>query len=106
MLLLYLEIFVQKGLKIAAYICIGLVSLFWLGSITTTLRLCQPIAKTWNPALPGTCGDVVTAELAAASINFVLDIVIVCLPLPVVWDLHMPVQRKLGVSAVLALGLR
>lgn len=44
--------------------------------------------------------------MAAAAINMVLDVVIVLLPLPIVWRLQMPTQRKLGITVTFALGLR
>jgi len=101
-----MELFVQKSFRIAAYICLGIVAAFWVAALTTSLTLCKPIALQWDKTLNGTCGNIGTAELAVAAINMVLDVVIVCLPLPVIWKLQMPVQKKIGVTAVFALGLR
>lgn len=72
----------------------------------TTLTLCRPINFSWNKTIPGTCGDLAKAEMAAAAINMVLDVVIVLLPLPVVWGLQMSKQKKIGITATFALGLR
>jgi hypothetical protein len=56
--------------------------------------------------ISGTCGDIATAEMAAAAFNLVLDVVIVLLPLPIVWKLQMPMQKKTGIMVTFALGLR
>ena len=82
-----------------------IVGLFYVGSITTTLRLCQPVKFNWDRTVSGSCGNLGTAEMAAAAINMVLDVLIVLLPLPVVWKLQMPTQKKLAVTVTFALGL-
>jgi len=66
----------------------------------------SPTQLQLEPKVPGSCGDLETAEIAAAAINMVLDVVIVLLPLPIVWKLQMPTQRKIGITITFALGLR
>lgn len=80
-------------------------ALFWVGSLSTTLAFCQPINYNWNKTISGSCGDIEEAELGAAGINMILDIVIVLLPLPLVWKLKMPIRKKIGISVTFALGL-
>ena len=103
---LYIEIFSTKLFRRCAYGSGCLVGLFYIGSITTTLRICEPIEFNWDKTITGTCGNEGTAELVAAAINMVLDVLIVLLPLPVVWKLQMPTQKKIGVTVTFALGLR
>ena len=80
--------------------------LFYIGSITTTLVTCRPIRYNWDKTIQGHCGSLGDAEIAAAAINMILDVIIVLLPLPIVWRLHMPTLKKIGVSVTFALGLR
>lgn len=84
----------------------AVVSLFFIGSITTTLSMCRPIAFNWNKTIHGKCGDEAAAEIAAAAFNMALDVIIVLLPFPVIWGLHMSKQKKAGVMVTFALGLR
>jgi hypothetical protein len=105
-LLLYIELFPKPMFRWCAYGCACIVGLFYIGSMITTLTLCQPLRYSWNKTIPGSCGNLGAAEMAAAAINMVLDVVIVLLPLPIVWRLQMPTQRKLGITVTFALGLR
>lgn len=53
----------------------------------------------------GKCANTKAIELFSAAFNMVLDVWVVCLPLPIVWHLQMPKQKKIGISATFALGL-
>ncbi|KAL3253514.1 hypothetical protein ABHI18_009457 [Aspergillus niger] len=63
------------------------------------------VAVLKNISLEGSCGDAVTAELAAAVINMVLDIIAVLLPIPIIWKLQMATEKKVAVTATFGLGL-
>ncbi|GKZ82889.1 hypothetical protein AnigIFM56816_007714 [Aspergillus niger] len=91
--------------RIAAYALEAIIVLYLIGSIATTLRLCRPLAYYWNISLEGSCGDAVTAELAAAVINMVLDIIAVLLPIPIIWKLQMATEKKVAVTATFGLGM-
>jgi hypothetical protein len=41
----------------------------------------------------------------SAAFNMALDIWVVCLPLPIIWELNMARKKKFAVSATFALGL-
>jgi hypothetical protein len=104
-LLLYIEIFTTTWFKYVSYTTCGIVVLFFIGSITTSLRLCVPLEFTWNKSIGGTCGNIGLAELVAAAINFCLDFWIVLLPLPIVWKLQMAKHKKIAVTAAFSMGL-
>ncbi|KAL3429834.1 hypothetical protein BDV09DRAFT_179595 [Aspergillus tetrazonus] len=82
-----------------------IVILFFIGSITTTLRMCVPISYNWDSSIDGACGDLAAGELAAAAFNLVLDVVIVLLPCRIIWGLQMSVRKKAAVSATFGLSL-
>ncbi|OJI88506.1 hypothetical protein ASPTUDRAFT_206339 [Aspergillus tubingensis CBS 134.48] len=102
---LYIHTFPVQTFCIVAYVLEGIIVLYLIGSIATTLRLCRPLAYYWNPSLEGSCGNAVTAELAAAVINMILDIIAVILPVPVIWKLQMATEKKVAVIATFGLGL-
>lgn len=104
-LALYVQAFPTKVFQYFAYGAMSIVCLFFVGSITTTLAICRPIASNWDENVKGKCGDEGTAELAAAAFNMALDIGIVILPVPVIWGLHMSKQKKAAVIATFALSL-
>ena len=77
---------------------------FGFGVFLQELLLCRPLAKTWNPLLPGVCGSSSATILAEAVINMVLDITILSLPMPLVWRLQMTRRRKIILTIVFGLG--
>ena len=65
---------------------------------------CRPLAKYWNPTIPGYCIDPMKYILGNQGVNIALDFMILALPWPMVWGLHRPWKDKLALSAVFLLG--
>jgi hypothetical protein len=66
---------------------------------------CSPREAIWNPNIKGKCMSSGPAMVATSGINLASDIAILVLPIIGVSKLQMPLSRKLGVSAVFAVGL-
>lgn len=66
---------------------------------------CTPREKIWNPSLSGHCININVVFISTAAINVVSDFTMLFLPLNAIWHLQMPTSRKLGVSAVFAVGI-
>ncbi|KAI8942620.1 hypothetical protein NX059_000673 [Plenodomus lindquistii] len=82
---------------------------------------CLPVAKSWNPTLPGGCYDPVLYVSGNVSVVIITDFLVMlyvtCLPevatallnihrIPtwIIWDLQMPLKRKLVTITFLSLG--
>lgn len=73
---------------------------------TADIQQCTPIQKMWLPNIPGHCiGDNHQRMLATGIINIISDFSILILPFPIIWQLHLPMNKKIGVTAIFALGL-
>lgn len=83
----------------------GLVVSFGVGVVLATLLNCRPLAKSWDPLLPGSCGSLVRNVLAISVINMVVDLIIILLPILMVWRLQMATWRKVALTFIFALGL-
>lgn len=68
------------------------------------LYACRPIRKFWDPAVPGTCVNMVANFLANAALNAATDVLILLLPLWLLWPLSLPTRRKIGVVVVFMTG--
>ena len=67
---------------------------------------CSPVSAAWDEQLSRTnCRPLKEQEIASVAVHLVLDTAIVAAPLPIVWGLKMPRNKKLGVSAMFSLGL-
>lgn len=54
---------------------------------------------------PVKCIDTYAAAYVAAGMSIVHDIVILVMPIPILWNLHLPWQKKLNLSVMFSLGL-
>lgn len=59
---------------------------------------CMPIRKAWDMEVPGTSVNTTLAATIPGAINTAIDYIIVFLPMPLVWGLHM--QRRWRVQIV------
>ncbi|PVI01621.1 hypothetical protein DM02DRAFT_627521 [Periconia macrospinosa] len=83
------------------------ISLCYLISVLLeTFLLCKPVAFNWDKTIPtGTCDkNSNIAYTLAGTINVVIDIIVVIMPMPMLWQLHMPFTKKVGVIAMFSLG--
>ena len=83
----------------------ALVLSFGIGLILQAFLICRPFAKNWDPLLPGTCGSSKASFSADGIINIVIDLAMIFLPMPMVWQLQMSQQRKIALTVVFALGI-
>ncbi|KAK2740127.1 hypothetical protein FQN57_006242 [Myotisia sp. PD_48] len=106
-LLLYRKIFDTEKFKfrLICDIVFVYVALYALGSTIATIFQCNPIAKTWNKALPGTCINLTAFWYANAASNIITDLIILCLPMPVIKMLRLPVRQRIALTMVFALGV-
>lgn len=83
----------------------AVVVLYYVACLFTICFLCRPINYNWNKSIVGSCENTRAIEIFSAAFNMVLDVWVVCLPLPIVWQLQMPRRKKIGISTTFALGL-
>ncbi|KAL8953746.1 MAG: hypothetical protein Q9222_000428 [Ikaeria aurantiellina] len=103
-LLFYVHLFPTKPFRVAAYSMIVVVSAWGIQQILASLFLCNPISFNWNGSIQGSCGDVAANCLAGAGINTLTDIIILILPMPIIWRLHVPLRQKVMLSLIFGLG--
>ena len=69
-----------------------------------TIFLCDPVEKQWRPSLPGGCHSITELWLACTISSVVIDLILLLLPLPILWQLQMKRSRKMLLMAVFACG--
>lgn len=68
--------------------------------------MCRPFAYSWDRTIAGGhCGDSLKMELSTCVVNIILDFMIVLLPLPLLWTLHVSLKKKALLSGIFSLGL-
>lgn len=104
-LLFYLRVFVNRGLRTATKVALGLVGLWSIGNILQVFLICRPFEKTYSLTAEGSCGNQVASFIAIGAFNIVTDIIILTLPLPTVWALKMSTPAKFGLTGIFLVGL-
>lgn len=102
-LLFYKRIFNTRGFKTIVWILIPLVTAW--GIIFAVLMLLQgdPIDALWTGV--GRLRFNSTAlGLASVGTSMVLDLIVLCLPLPIIFGLHLNMQKKVSIAAIFWLG--
>ncbi|KAL2756653.1 hypothetical protein ACRALDRAFT_1069423 [Sodiomyces alcalophilus JCM 7366] len=105
-LLLYTKLFPVASLVWIAR-GTGIVIILWaFATILTGCLICQPFEMNWNPTLPGgKCGDQVTSFTVTGSINLVTDVIVLVLPMPHLYKLHMAMYKRVTLICVFGTGV-
>jgi hypothetical protein len=98
------RIFCVKSFRIAAYTTTALAAAWALATILMILTICRPLPKFWGAQVAGTCGNLVDTLIVFGALDVTLDVVILLLPVPMVWQLQMPFANKIGLACIFAMG--
>ncbi|KAJ5885145.1 Aspartate-semialdehyde dehydrogenase [Penicillium taxi] len=103
-LMMYRRIFPVRSIKIGGYI-LGTLTILWVISIVcVAIFQCDPIAKAYNPFLPGKCISVKGALIGNGVPNFVTDILILTMPVRLVWNLQAQLWQRISVICIFMTG--
>lgn len=85
----------------------GVVIVYWLAFTLGTLFQCTPIAFNWDWSIPGgRCLNPKMGFLLTGSLNLIIDIILVGMPVPIVWKMqHLSKAKKIGIMAMFSFGL-
>lgn len=103
-LLLYRRIFPSRKFHIVLYCVGGFNLLFCIATIFAALFRCIPIKANWEPEIPSHCTNVGLIIMLSAIVNVSTDIVILCLPMPILWKLHASRTRKFQLTVMFMMG--
>jgi hypothetical protein len=94
--------------KIAWYAIGVYVIAFAIASMVVTLLHCMPINYGWDRfygVLQGRCVNAKAQAIAMAALNTLAEIALLVLPMPILWNLHLPLKQKLRFCMIFFLGI-
>ncbi|KAH8691694.1 hypothetical protein GQ44DRAFT_695530 [Phaeosphaeriaceae sp. PMI808] len=97
---LYLRIFSDSGrfYRFTAYTTAGIITATWVAGIFLASFICVPFAYYWDRQIPGgKCGNQMLAYRVISIPNAVTDLILLILPLPVLYTLHVKLPVKIGI---------
>lgn len=107
LLILYYRLFSpSKRFRLA--IRIGAVVVFcqWFSLTLVTIFQCIPVKAFWDRNVQGAkCIDLPRFTIASGVLNLLTDVLILCLPGPIVWGLNSTVGQKITLTGIFLLGM-
>lgn len=101
-----IRLFFVRRFKIAALVVMAICISWSVMTILTGLLICRPLSKFWNVHdQKGRCGDKRAAMLAIYTMNVITEVMIWCLPVPMVWQLKVPRAHKIALLGLFGLGI-
>ena len=103
-LLLYYRIFPVRRLRISLYVVGAVVLVWWISTQITVIFECTPIYYFWTQTGTGHCIRIGRFFLSQAIPNITTDIVLLALPLPMIWNLQLPLLQRAALTHIFMLG--
>jgi hypothetical protein len=78
----------------------------YTGIFFSVLFACRPISASWDPTLLPTavCLNRGAIYVATAVIGVATDFMVILLPIPTIWGLHLHMKQKLGLLGIFGVG--
>ncbi|KAL4898334.1 hypothetical protein BDV59DRAFT_3196 [Aspergillus ambiguus] len=96
------------GFRWSLGICLFLVIGYWITIIVTINVACRPLPYFWllytDPTAKGVCIDVPKFFFGNGIGAMLIDVIILCMPMPIIYRLQMPLSQKVAVVGILLLG--
>ena len=96
--MLFYRIFITPTFRLAIKIIGAIMVLWWVGTILADCLICIPIEYNWNPTISAHCGFKQLLAIIPPIPWIVTDFAILLMPLPMVWNLHLPQLQRVGLA--------
>ncbi|KAK5630235.1 hypothetical protein RRF57_005950 [Xylaria bambusicola] len=100
----YSVTFPIKWFRYLVYGVMAFAIAFWVAAFFSQVFFCIPPQKLWLQNIPGQCGNLVTIKIVVASTDLGIDIVVIALPMPLLWKLHLAAAKKISLTFIFGLG--
>jgi hypothetical protein len=105
LLLFYVRIFTVRRFQIFAYAVGSLVLVHGIAVLFAIIFQCKPVPYAWDKTIPdGKCFVQHVLYRFMSPPNVLTGILILVMPMPFVWKLHMPRAQKMALTGVFLLG--
>ncbi|KAL9079066.1 MAG: hypothetical protein Q9157_002034 [Trypethelium eluteriae] len=105
MLLFYVRLFPHhRWLKVSSWV-LGVAIGIWLVIVECLIIFaCNPIRRTWDRSVPGTCMDRGPIFIAQSIPTVIFDLIILALAVPLVWGVQLPRTSRIALIGIFMMG--
>ncbi len=75
-----------------------------IASVFAATFECTPLAHLWDKTIAGHCFNAVAFYRLASLPNIITDVLMLCLPMPMIWQLKLSTARKISLTFVFLTG--
>lgn len=108
MLLLFLRLFPDQAFRLATKLVLAVTTAWGVAMLIAKVLSCRPLPyfwTMWDGEHEGVCIDHEYMLWAHASINILLDLVIIGLPMPTLISMNLSWRKKLAICVMFAVGI-
>ena len=103
-LLFYKRLFPQRSVRITLW-TIGAIVLAWqVAGLLAFFFQCKTLHNAWDFTTSGECIDISKLWIGNAITNIIMDLILVALPMPLIWNLQITKNQKVALSGVFLVG--
>lgn len=103
-LMQYFRVFPTRRMRIICWAMIGILAIYGTWAVISAFLTCIPVAKFWNPSIPGFCLSKPALWFSNASMHITTDIAILAIPIPALMSIDLPRKQKVALMIMFALG--
>ena len=94
-----------RKFQIVVYIMGTFVVCWFLATLLVSIFGCTPVKAAWYPTTAGArCINADAFFIGNAALNIFGDLALLCMPMPMVWTLHLARSKKIALTTVFLLG--
>ncbi|KAF4556758.1 Hypothetical protein D9617_1g086390 [Elsinoe fawcettii] len=90
--------------RIAVWAGTGITCSYGIAYLFAIIFACKPVARSWDPTIPGVCFPVAPFYYGTSIINCCIDLMLFILPIPLLLKLQIDKRRKIGLVVAFGLG--
>lgn len=100
----YFRVFPTQRMRVVCWIMISILGIYGTWAVMSAFLNCIPVAKFWDPSIPGSCLSKTALWFSNASMHIATDLAILIIPIPALIAIDLPRRQKFALMIMFALG--
>ncbi|PSR81952.1 hypothetical protein BD289DRAFT_438399 [Coniella lustricola] len=101
----YCRIFIDRATRTACQMTAVFIILFTLSTMLASVFSCAPVSSFWSWGTSArTCINYYALWYVHGGVNILTDFVVLLIPVPAIWTLHLPCRQKISSGLLLGFG--
>jgi hypothetical protein len=104
-LYLYQQVFSTPRYRKVILVTTGLIVAYFVACFIAIFAICRPFAFNWDQSIAGgRCANIMASYRYISIANIVIDLILLALPMPGIYKLHVKRSVKIGLFITFAMG--